>query len=200
MKMSLFLSLSLAPSRFQGELQLVFMNQKYSSVEEALEQSDGFAIIALLLETQERDQEGKIDHRIDTTGFRVIDWGNRITGIEIFSLQYFVCFYFQKFIRAAKRYAKATKREQSPKFKRKGKKPKDVVVDLKLGKFLSDIQDIRKYITYQGSFTSPKWKCKDAVTWIVYTEPLPVLEAFVRWAKNKQALALPYDTISSLFS
>ena len=87
--------------------------------------------------------------------------------------------HFQKFIRAAKRYAKATKREQSEKFKRKNKHPRDVVVDLKLGKFLSDVRDIREWITYQGSFTSPKWLCKNAVTWLIYSHPLHVLEDFV---------------------
>ena len=87
--------------------------------------------------------------------------------------------HFQKFIRAAKRYAKAINREQTAKFQRKGKKAKEVIVDLVLGKFLSDIDDIRHYITYNGSFTSPVRECKEAVTWIVFPTAINVLEAFV---------------------
>ena len=88
-------------------------------------------------------------------------------------------FALQKFIRAAKRYAQAIRRENSEKLQKKNKKAKTVFVDIKLGKFLSDMDDVRHYISYKGSFTSPVRHCKEAVTWIVYVVPVEVLEAFV---------------------
>lgn len=106
--------------------------------------------------------------------FRRIVEAHKLLILEIPS------FNLQKLRTAAVRYVDAVERLNGTIDPSTGEKREPTIVSkIHLGDFLHGVKDVRNYLSYDGSFTSPERGCKEAIVWAVFADPLPIEEEVV---------------------
>ena len=129
---------------------MIFRNAAYSSDAQASSQSDGYAGLAFLLRVP---QVGDAPPPSHTNGLKKL----RMSAI--------------RYMDALARLEEADHEDE---------REPDIVTDITMGDFLHNVADIRKYLSYDRSFTNPDRSCAEAVKWVVFRDPVAVEDEVVR--------------------